>query len=147
MPDYSLNWAARSSAMQGWQRCQWCSSPTWRWPNRSRGSFGLKSAIEHAKQSAEKPLHEAELLLLQMQLHLVGWSTTSDGHCIELTGLKQPDPLRLLFPLYIRLLFYHLILGLIFWPRLYYPFVSQNHREFYKFHFLRWILVCAYTIQ
>ena len=67
MPDYSLNWKARSSAIQGWQRCQWCSPPTRRWPSRSRRPFGLKSAQEHwpsgtdARQSAEKPLHKAEI--------------------------------------------------------------------------------------
>ena len=27
MPDYSLNWTARSSAIQRWQKCQWYSSP------------------------------------------------------------------------------------------------------------------------
>ena len=45
MLDYSLNMTARS--IQGWQRCQWCNSPTRRWPSRSREPFGLKSAIEH----------------------------------------------------------------------------------------------------
>ena len=65
MPDYSVNWTARSRAIQGWQRFQWCSSLTWRWPRRSHGPFGLKSAIEHwpssmdPRQSTEKPLHEA----------------------------------------------------------------------------------------
>ena len=39
--DYSLNWTARSSAIQRWPRCQWYSSPTRRWP-----------------KSAEKPLYE-----------------------------------------------------------------------------------------
>ena len=47
MPDYSLNWTAKSSAIQEWQRCQCCSSSTRRWPCRIRGPFGLKSAIEH----------------------------------------------------------------------------------------------------
>ena len=62
MPDYSLHWTARSSAIQ---RCQCCSSPIWRWPSRSQGPFSLKSAMEHwpsgtdAWQSAEEPLHEA----------------------------------------------------------------------------------------
>ena len=32
MPDYSLNWTARTSAIQRWQRCQRCSSPTRRRP-------------------------------------------------------------------------------------------------------------------
>ena len=65
MTDYSLNWTARSSAIRGWQRCQCCSSPTRRWASRSRGPFGLKSAMEHwlfgadARHSTEKPLHEA----------------------------------------------------------------------------------------
>ena len=30
MPDYSLNWTARSSYIERWQRCQWCNSTTWR---------------------------------------------------------------------------------------------------------------------
>ena len=60
MPKYSLNWTARPSAIQGWQRCLWCSPPTRRWPSRSLGPFGLKSATEHwlsgtdARQSAGK---------------------------------------------------------------------------------------------
>ena len=37
MLDYSLNWTARYSAIQEWQRSQWCSSPTQRWPIRSQG--------------------------------------------------------------------------------------------------------------
>ena len=40
MPDYSLNRTARTSAAQGRQRCQHCSSPS-----RSQGPFSLKSAI------------------------------------------------------------------------------------------------------
>ena len=53
-----------SSAIQGWQ---WCSSPIQRWPSRSWGPFDFKSAMEHwpsgtdARQSAEKPLFEAEI--------------------------------------------------------------------------------------
>ena len=43
IPDYSLNWTARSSAIQRWEKCQWCSSPTRKWPSRSRGLFSLKS--------------------------------------------------------------------------------------------------------
>ena len=45
MPDYSLNWTARSSAIQGWQRCQWCSLPTQGWPSRNWRLFSLESAI------------------------------------------------------------------------------------------------------
>ena len=45
MPDYCLNWTARSSVIQKWQRCQCCSSPTRRWPSRSQGAFGLKFAL------------------------------------------------------------------------------------------------------
>ena len=66
LPDYSLNWTARSSAIQGRQRYQWCNSPTWRWPSQSRGPFDLKSAMEfwpsgtNARQFAEKPLHKAK---------------------------------------------------------------------------------------
>ena len=41
MPDYNLNWTARSSALQGLQRCLWYSQPTQRWPNWRRGPFGL----------------------------------------------------------------------------------------------------------
>ena len=43
MPDYSLNWTARSSAIQG---VKGRSSPTRRWTSRSWGPYGLKSAIE-----------------------------------------------------------------------------------------------------
>ena len=63
MPDYSLNWTARSRAIQGWQKCQWCSLPTQRCPSQSGGPFDLKFAIEHwpsdtdTRQSTEKPLH------------------------------------------------------------------------------------------
>ena len=42
MPVYSLNW----SAIQGGHTCQCCSSPTRRWPSRSRGIFGRESAID-----------------------------------------------------------------------------------------------------
>ena len=65
MPNYTLNWTTGSSAIQGWQRCHWCSSSTRKWPSRSWGPFGIKSAMEHwpsgmdARQSADKPLHEA----------------------------------------------------------------------------------------
>ena len=45
MPDFSLNWTSRSSALQGWQRCQWCCSPSRRWLSRSRGLFGFRSAF------------------------------------------------------------------------------------------------------
>ena len=44
--DYSLNWTAKSSAIQGWRRCQYCSPPTRRWPNRNWGPFGPKSTME-----------------------------------------------------------------------------------------------------
>ena len=60
MPEHSLNWTTASSAIQGWQRCQWCNSPTQRWPSRIRRPFGLKSAMEdwpsgtNARQSAKK---------------------------------------------------------------------------------------------
>ena len=37
IPDHSLNWTARSSAIQGGQRCQCCNSPTWRWPSQNHG--------------------------------------------------------------------------------------------------------------
>ena len=42
--------------------------------------------------------------------------------------------------------FYWLSLDLVVWPRLDYPFVFQNTREFYAFHFPGRILGCAYTI-
>ena len=51
MPDYSLNWTARSSAIQKWQRCQCC-----RWPSRSREHW---LSGTDARQSAEKLLHKA----------------------------------------------------------------------------------------
>ena len=55
MPDYSLNWTARSSAIQGGQRCQWCSSPTQQWPSRSRRPFDLKSDFAGQCQLRSKP--------------------------------------------------------------------------------------------
>ena len=48
--DYSLNWTARSSAMQGWKRCLWCSSPSHWWPSRSGGGLsasGLPWSIDY----------------------------------------------------------------------------------------------------
>ena len=57
MPDYCLNWIARSNAIQEWLRCQWCSSPTRRCPNRSRGPFGHKSAMEHWPFGTNCPLN------------------------------------------------------------------------------------------
>ena len=48
MPDYSLNWIAKSSAMQ---RCQCCSSPTRKRPSRSCGPFGLAWSIDHPAQT------------------------------------------------------------------------------------------------
>ena len=56
----SLNKTTRSSAIQGWQRWQWCSSATQRWPSRGLGPFALKFEMKHwlsgknAKQSNEK---------------------------------------------------------------------------------------------
>ena len=55
MPYYSLNWTAKSSTIQAWQRCQWCSSPTRRWPNRICRPFGLKSAFVGQCSLASKP--------------------------------------------------------------------------------------------
>ena len=43
MPDYSLSWTARSSAIQWWQRCLWCSSLTRRYASRSWEPYALKS--------------------------------------------------------------------------------------------------------
>ena len=48
MPYYSLNWTARSSAIHGWQSCQWCSSSTRKRPSRNRGPFDLKSVMEQS---------------------------------------------------------------------------------------------------
>ena len=56
IPDYSLNWTARSSAIRRWQKCQWCSSPTRRWPSRSRRPFGLKSAFTGQCLLEPKPI-------------------------------------------------------------------------------------------
>ena len=54
-PDYSLNWTAMFSAIQGWHTCQWCSSPTRRWPNRNRRPFGLKSVFAGQCSLGSKP--------------------------------------------------------------------------------------------
>ena len=45
VPDYSLNWTARSGTIQRGQKCQWCSPPTRRWPSRNWRPYGLKSAF------------------------------------------------------------------------------------------------------
>ena len=37
IPNYSLNWTAKSIAIERWQRCHCCSSPTWIWPSQNRG--------------------------------------------------------------------------------------------------------------
>ena len=55
MPDYSLNGTIRSSAIQGGKRCQCCNSPTRRGPSRSRGLFGLESAIGFDTRPAQMP--------------------------------------------------------------------------------------------
>ena len=44
------------------------------------------------------------------------------------------------------LFFFWLIECLSFWSRLVYSFVYKKTKEFYGFHFLWWIQVCAYTI-
>ena len=65
MPNYRLNWTARSTATQRWQRCQCWSLPSWKSPRQSQEPFGIKAAMEHwlsgtdARQSAEKPQYEA----------------------------------------------------------------------------------------
>ena len=44
-------------------------------------------------------------------------------------------------------LFCLLIVGLVFWPRLVYPFVFRNTREFYTTHFLGWFSgLCKYHL-
>ena len=47
LPDYRLNWTARPSTIQGWQSCQWCSSPYRMWPNWNQEPFGLKSNFKN----------------------------------------------------------------------------------------------------
>ena len=44
------------------------------------------------------------------------------------------------------LFFYWLLLGLVFWLRLGYPFVCQSPIGVYVSHSLGWMLGCAYTI-
>ena len=51
-----------------------------------------------------------------------------------------------LFIYFIYLFFFWLSLGLVVWPTLDDPFVSQNPKEFCTSHFLRRIQGCAYTI-
>ena len=120
MPDYSLNWKAKSSAIQGWQRCQWCSSSTRRWLSQSWGPFGLKSIMEHwpsstnAKQSAEKPLQEAAadrafLFMLHQNdaglaikprlMTLESPARFSDGLTIEISELRRYPCLQVIFGL------------------------------------------------
>ena len=95
MPDYRLNWTARSSVIQSLKRWQWCSLPTRRWPSWSRGSYSLKSAIEHwpsstdARQSAEKPLREAQLLIFLSASHNTGLDTRSMTRRSIILGIRE----------------------------------------------------------
>ena len=50
-------------------------------------------------------------------------------------------------PLHDKFFSYWLTLGLVVWPRLGDPLVSQNPREFYASHFLLRILFCTYTFS
>ena len=71
MPDCSLNWIGRSSAIQGWQRCQCCSSPTQRWPSQSRRPFshGPMTLTNHAIANVWPICHS----WVERLVHLVGW--------------------------------------------------------------------------
>ena len=81
MPDYILNWTARSSTIQRGQRCQWCSSLPRRWPSQNRGAFRAQvchwALATDAKQSAEKSLHEAAaeefIIVLICHHNTVSW--------------------------------------------------------------------------
>ena len=54
MPDYSLNWTAKS---QGWQRYQWYSSPSQRWPSRSLSVSSLLWNIDRPARMSNCPLN------------------------------------------------------------------------------------------
>ena len=55
MPIYSLNWTARSSAIQRWQRCQCYSLPTRRWPSLLTSSLPWSMDLPgQVSQSTEK---------------------------------------------------------------------------------------------
>ena len=69
MLDISLNWIARSSAKQRWQKCRLCNSPTQRLPSKNLEPFAVKFIIGHwpsgtdMRQSSEKLLREAQRLV------------------------------------------------------------------------------------
>ena len=73
MPDYSLNWTARSSAIQGGQRCQWCS--------QRRGLFSLMSAFVGQCPLASKPT-AYKCCRPQCLEHGVSWVVVSWIHTI-----------------------------------------------------------------
>ena len=67
LPGYSLNWTTGSSAIQGWQRCQWYSLPTQSWLSRSRRPFDLESAINIRYPSGANVRRTRVLVLCEMQ--------------------------------------------------------------------------------
>ena len=86
MPDYCFYWTTRSSAIQRWQRWQWCSSSTRRWLSRSRGRFGLESGIEHWQSGTDARQYTAKFLRYVLWLNTIRWtkndsSKTSAVHC------------------------------------------------------------------
>ena len=60
MPDYSLNWTSRFSAIQRGQRVSYCLSPTRRWPNRSRVQDMLKSSLDDVRPAFDFFIYEIQ---------------------------------------------------------------------------------------
>ena len=92
MPDYSLNWIMGSSAIQGFQRCQCCSSPTWRWPSRSWKPF-TSSLPWNIDRSACMPDSEPYVSFLLLGKNLPGNITTRTPVLfLVVTLLSAPPP-------------------------------------------------------
>ena len=75
MPDYSLNWTAKSSAIQGGQRCQCCSSPTRRWLSQSRSLSSSNLSLISIPHPARMPDGTAKarckISIIDMQNYLI----------------------------------------------------------------------------
>ena len=78
MPDYSFNWTARSSAIQSWQRCQCCSSPTWRWPSWSLGLLASSLPL-----NIDRPVRMLDCPLKSLCAKDSGWSGSFVGEEIS----------------------------------------------------------------
>ena len=139
-PDYSLNWTARSCAIQGRQRCQCCNLPTRRWPSQSRRPFGLKSAMEQ--------------LTVQHECQTVSWKASARSNCWSSLCVKMPTQLCntvtangseeiFLFYTFIYLHMYHIFRPFFFFLSLFIYFCSFFFLSFCLF-FLPFFVFCVH---